>query len=63
MYTSDVKSEEYVIDSGLLELPIVPAGSVVSVPLLVFRSVEGVGEVWLTVTFSLKEATSWSESG
>ncbi|KAK9254585.1 glycosyl hydrolases family 2, TIM barrel domain-containing protein [Lipomyces tetrasporus] len=59
----EIKSEEYVIDSGLLELPIVPAGSAVSVPLLVFRSVEGVGEVWLTVTFSLKEATSWSESG
>ncbi|KAK9320320.1 glycoside hydrolase superfamily [Lipomyces orientalis] len=63
LYSSDVDSEEYVIDSGLLDLPIVPAGSAVSVTLPVFKSVKGVGEVWLTITLSLNETTNWSKSG
>ncbi|KAK9240395.1 glycosyl hydrolases family 2, TIM barrel domain-containing protein [Lipomyces kononenkoae] len=59
----DVKSEPNLIGSGLLDIPIVPAGSTVSVPVPAIKLVERASEVWLTIRFSLKEPTVWADAG
>ncbi|KAK9350314.1 hypothetical protein V1523DRAFT_464774 [Lipomyces doorenjongii] len=62
-YSSDVKSKGDIIASGLLDIPVSAAGCAVSVPIPTFKPVDGVVEVWLTVSFSLKTATSWADAG
>ncbi|KAK9390443.1 galactose mutarotase-like domain-containing protein [Lipomyces mesembrius] len=60
--TSDV-SNGCLIACGSLYIPVVAAGGTVSVPVPAFKSAEGAGEVWLTITFSLKESTNWADAG
>ncbi|ODQ74454.1 hypothetical protein LIPSTDRAFT_2438 [Lipomyces starkeyi NRRL Y-11557] len=60
--TSDVW-KGCVIASGSLDIPVVSAGGTVLVPVPAFNFAEGAGEVWLTITFSLKESTNWADAG